>query len=80
MDTLIYTYTPTVTEINRNFVIKWRHTDEDTKWNRLMGAGKYAEKFGDDLRDKHFTKAMDSLERKVVIKVRGRFIITFASR
>tara|TARA_R110000744_G_scaffold195512_2_gene314594 strand:+ start:2059 stop:2196 length:138 start_codon:yes stop_codon:yes gene_type:complete len=45
-----------------------------------MGAGKYAEKFGDDLRDKHFTKAMDSLERKVVIKVRGRFIITFASR
>lgn len=78
MDTL--TEIPSITSINKNFVIKWRKTDEDSTWNRLIGAGKYADKFGSELRDKHFVKAMNSLDNKIEIRIRGSYIITFASR
>lgn len=71
---------PAVREINLNFIIKWRFTDEKASWNRLIGAGKYEEKFGTELMKKHFIKAMECGERKKVIKVRGHYIITFASR
>ena len=73
--------TPTVTEMNRNFVIRWRHYDEpNASYDRLIGAGKYAEKFGENYRDKHFTKAVESGLDKVEFGIRGKYHITFFSK
>ena len=80
METLTANRIPTVTQMNQNFVIKWRLADERSSWNKLIGAGRYVEKFGTELMQKHFDRAMNSGERKIVIKVRGRYVITFASR
>ena len=48
MGTLTKKNVPTVKEINLNFIIKWRHSDEKSNWNRLIGAGRYEDKFGKD--------------------------------
>ena len=71
---------PSITEMNRHFVIKWRKHEEKSSQNRLIGAGKYEEKFGESYMEKHFTKAMDSGEKKVIVKIRGLYVITFSAK
>lgn len=74
------TKTPTYSEINRHFVIRWRdHLDPSTKGN-LIGAGKYAEKFGARYAALHFEKAMISGQQRITVKIRGKYIITFNSK
>lgn len=71
---------PTPAQINKNFIIRWRHSDEDITWSRLIGAGKYAEKFGSAYMETHFEKAMNSGLDTFEVKIRGLYIITFVSR
>lgn len=73
--------TPSVTEMNRNFVIRWRHADEpNSSFDRLIGAGKFAEKFGEYYTDKFFRRAVESPDHKTICKIRGQYIITFSSK
>lgn len=73
--------TPTVTQINRNFVIKWREAgDKNSSSDRLIGAGRVADKFGDHYAQKFFEKAMSSGEHKKVFKIRGKYVVTFSSK
>jgi hypothetical protein len=72
---------PTITEINKNFVIRWRYYDEEsTSFDRLIGAGKYAEKFGEKYMEKHFVRAFESGLNKTVFGIRGKYIITFSAK
>jgi len=74
---------PAVTpkEINRHFVIRWRYADEpNSSFDRLIGGGKFEQKFGKHYTEKFFEKAMRSDETKAVFKIRGKYVITFAAR
>jgi hypothetical protein len=71
---------PSRSEINKNFLIRWRTADEAPGYSNLISAGKYAEKFGKKYRDKHFTKAMESGQDRITFKIRGLYEITFISR
>lgn len=71
---------PTSTEINKNWIVKFRASDDKPGWNKLMGAGQYEKKFGAHYRDLHFTKAMESAENRIEFRIRGKYIITFFAR
>lgn len=73
---------PSITRINKNFVIKWRnHGEPDTgEYNRLIGAGKFEELFGEHYKEKYFNKAWESPEKKTVFRIRGKYVITFVAR
>jgi len=71
---------PTNAEINKNFIIRYRKSDDKKGWHKLIGAGQYEKKFGKHYRDKHFQKAMDSGLDRIEFKIRGYYIITFVGR
>ena len=72
-----------VTEINRNFVIRYRF-DGDKKTS-LIGAGKYIlllekAKDPDDMVARHFDKALNSPDLKIEIRLRGGLTVHFCSK
>lgn len=71
---------PSPTEMNKDFLIRWRRADETSSFDKLIGAGKYATKFGEDYMRKHFGKAINHPERKLEVRIRGKYIITFIYR
>ena len=78
--TIFQTQQVSPSTINRHFVIRWRdHSDPDTK-GKLIGAGKYAEKFGERYAQLHFEKALSSGEQRITVRIRGKYIITFNSK
>lgn len=74
------TQTPSVSEINKNFLIRFRASDDKVGWTKLISAGQYHKKFGEKYRDEHFTRAMESGEERITLKIRGRYEITFVAR
>lgn len=81
-DPRMATSIPSVKEMNKHFVIKWRFTDEpdNGKFNRLIGAGQYAKKFGEDYMKKHFVRAFEAGQQKLTVAIRGKYVITFHSK
>lgn len=71
---------PTVAEINKNWIIRYRRADEQKGWNKLIGAGQYERLFGTHYMEKHFVKAMESGEDRIEFKIRGLYAITFVGR
>ena len=65
----------TVSEINRNFVIRYKWDKEDK--TRLIGGGKYHELVGEELAKKHFEKALNSPKLVVHFKLRRGLKIVF---
>lgn len=67
------------TLINRNFVIRYSE-DINPKKTYLIGAGKYANLVGEEIANKHFTKALNSGEHKIPFKLRRGLKIIFHSK
>ncbi len=79
--TASHTTLPDYRLINKNFLIRWRKSDEpNTSWDKLIGAGRFAEKFGEDYKVKYFSKAFYGSEDRYEFRIRGKYIITFISR
>ncbi len=64
--------------INRNFIIRYKNTDE--KSTKLVGAGKYSQLVGEELKIKHFNKVLNSRLDKHTFLIRSRLKITFHSK
>lgn len=69
---------PTVKEINKNFVIRYRR--KDSKRTFLIGAGKYEKLVGAKFKNKHFKDAFESSEHKTTFKLRRGLEINFCSK
>ena len=64
--------------INRNFVI--RVTDVATKQSKLVGAGKYSNIVGEELKIKHFKKVSEGGEQSYTFQLRRGLKIKFHSK
>ena len=64
--------------INRNFVIKYKSPTE-TRF-KLTGAGKYHIIVGEELKNKHFKKLLESQAQTTTFLIRNRLIIKFHSK
>lgn len=80
MGTFISNSGISVTKINKNFVIRHRAHGEESKQDKLIGAGRFVETYGTHYADKFFDKAWNSPNRKEVFKIRGKHVITFATK
>ena len=67
-----------VTEINKNFLI--RYYKKDCKNSFLIGAGRYPFLVGDELANKHFNTVLTSLTDKCIFKLRRGLKIVFISK
>ena len=72
-----------VTDINKNFVIRYQF-DGDKKTS-LIGAGKYINllekaKDREDMALRHFEKALNFQDKKLQIRLRGGLTINFCSK
>ena len=69
---------PTNAIINKNFIIRYKNTDE--KGSKLIGAGKYSQLVGEELKIKHFNKVLHSGLDKHTFLIRSRLKIVFHSK
>ena len=69
---------PTNVIINKNFIIRYQNTDE--KGSNLVGAGKYEQLVGEELKIKHFNKVLKGGLDKYTFLIRNRLKITFHSK
>lgn len=70
--------TPEVSEINKNFIIRWKRQDE--KKVSLIGAGKYIDLVGEELQKKHFSIVLYGEKDKYIFQVRKKLTITFVAK
>ena len=64
--------------INKNFVIKYKLASENRF--RLIGAGKYSTIVGEELKNKHFNKLLQSQAQTSTFLIRNRLTIKFHSK
>ncbi len=67
-----------ITEINRNFLIRYKETD--MKKTGLIGAGRYKILVSEEIANKHFLKALNGGKDKYTFKLRGRLTVNFLSK
>lgn len=65
-------------EINKHFVIRYEKADE--KGTRLVGAGKYSQLVGEQLKIKHFKKVLEGDAQVYTFLIRNRLKIKFHSK
>lgn len=64
--------------INKNFIIKYKLATENRF--KLIGAGKYSTIVGEELKNKHFKKLLDSQAQTTTFLIRSRLTIKFHSK
>lgn len=69
---------PTNAMINRNFVIRYQETGK--KGTFLIGAGKYSQLVGEELKIKHFKKVLEGEAQQYTFLIRNRLKIKFHSK
>lgn len=67
-----------VTQINQNFIIRLKYKSD--KKSKLIGAGKYLKKLGEEIAIKHFEVAFSSKTDKTTFKLRRGLTIVFHSK
>lgn len=65
-------------EINRHFVIRYEVATE--KGTKLIGAGKYKDLVGEELKIKHFKKVLEGDAQVYTFLIRNRLKIKFHSK
>lgn len=66
------------TLINKHFVIRYEVATE--KGTKLIGAGKYSQLVGEELKIKHFKTVLDGGLQQYTFKIRNRLKIKFHSK
>jgi hypothetical protein len=74
----IKSHNPTAAEINKHFVIRYEVATE--KGTKLIGAGKYNQLVGEELKIKHFKKVLDGQAQVYTFLIRNRLKIKFHSK
>ncbi len=69
---------PTRAEINRHFVISYEIQGE--KGSKLIGAGKYADLVGEEMKTRHFNEVLNGKRYQYTFKIRNRLKIKFRSK
>ncbi|CAM3968136.1 hypothetical protein FLCU109888_11485 [Flavobacterium cucumis] len=69
---------PIIAEINRHFVIRYEVVSE--KGTKLIGAGKYKDLVGEELKIKHFKKVLEGGSQVYTFLIRNRLKIKFHSK
>ena len=65
-------------EINKHFVIRYEVATE--KGTKLIGAGKYKDLVGEELKIKHFKKVLEGKAQVYTFLIRNRLKIKFHSK
>lgn len=74
----IRSHNPTNAEINKHFVIRYEVATE--KGTKLIGAGKYNQLVGEELKIKHFKKVLQGEQQVYTFLIRNRLKIKFHSK
>jgi hypothetical protein len=69
---------PSRARINKNFLIRWKTLDQ--KNMRLIGAGRYMNLVGEELAQRHFSKALSSNKQKIIIRIYGKMLVHFVAK
>lgn len=69
---------PTNAKINKHFVIRYQVATE--KGTKLIGAGKYKDLVGEELKIKHFKKVLEGNLQIYTFLIRNRLKIKFHSK
>lgn len=69
---------PINAEINKHFVIRYEVATE--KGTKLIGAGKYNQLVGEELKLKHFKKVLEGQQQVYTFLIRNRLKIKFHSK
>lgn len=69
---------PLVTDINKNFVIRYKFSH--SKKTFLKGAGQYHVLVGQELANKHFLKALSSKTNKTTFALRRGLTVNFIAK